>query len=184
MTGTQKFLAIAAAGGALLIAIALFTHKAEDPKTPPSVLEPTSSGVVTAPPTVAPAPPPTPGTNPAPTVVLTAPLTSGAPVDMATLAQEAKIVAEARAALNAGEPRKALAAIERYEKIPDRGSLTPEATLVKIEALAKVSGRRTDALALGMSTRDDPKMASYQPRVEALLQDAGLIGEVQQPTVP
>jgi hypothetical protein len=46
-------------------------------------------------------------------------------------------------------------------------------TLVKIEALAKV-GRKTDALALAMSTRDDPAFAPYQGKLQAVLVDAGL----------
>lgn len=172
MTGTQKYLAITAAVGVAIIAVVFIWKKPEEPKSRPDAAAETSSGVV-ATTTIAPPTTVVPSTS-AP------PITSGKPVEMATLAQEAKIVAEAREALAANEPRKALAAIERYEKIPDRSALTPEATLVKIEALSKV-GRRTDALALGMSTRDDPKMAPYQGRVDAVLQDAGLIGEVQMP---
>jgi phage shock protein A len=86
---------------------------------------------------------------------------------------EAKKVQAARAALQAGNPKLALQEIESYEKIPEHAALSQEAVLVKIEALSKV-GRRTDALALGMSTRDDPAFANYRDRVEAVLRDAGL----------
>jgi hypothetical protein len=95
-------------------------------------------------------------------------ITSGAPVDMAQLLLEAKTVEAARAALAAGDPKKALKELEFYDKIPNAQSLRQEATLLKIEALSLV-GRKTDARALAYSTRDDPSFNSYQGRIEALL---------------
>lgn len=178
MTGTQKLLALAALGVvAVVLGVALGK---DDPKKSPTVPDSPASGIVET--TAAPRPPPAPLPSPPPATGApsVAPTTSGPPVSMATLALEAKLVASAREALAKGDAKKALEEIERYERIPDRGSLVPEATVVKVEALSKV-GRRTDALALGMSTRDDPKMASYQGRIDDILQDAGLISPPPPP---
>ncbi|MBX3233286.1 MAG: hypothetical protein KIT84_33360 [Labilithrix sp.] len=174
MTGTQKTLAFVAAAAVVAVILGIAFGGKDDPKKTPDA-EPTSSGIVetTAAPRAPSPPPPTPDPS-------AAPIASGPPVNMATLAQEAKHVANAREALASGDAKKALHEIDLYEAIPGRNALTPEATMVKIEALSKV-GRRTDALALGMSTRDDPKMASYQGRVEDILQDAGLISPPPPP---
>jgi hypothetical protein len=102
-----------------------------------------------------------------------APIASGKGVDLGMAMLEAKKVQAARAALAAGNAKLALQEIEAYEKIPDRAALRQEAVVVKIEALSKV-GRRTDALALAMSTRDDPAYADYKEKIDALLRDAGL----------
>jgi hypothetical protein len=98
---------------------------------------------------------------------------SAAPVDLGMALLAAKKVEAARAALAAGDAKKALAEIEEYQRMPEATALSQEAVLVKIEALAKVGGRKTDAVALAMSTRDDPSYAPYQDRIQAILSDAG-----------
>jgi hypothetical protein len=98
---------------------------------------------------------------------------SGQPIELGTALRGAKSIEAARAALAAGNPKRALEEIESYEKIPD-APLKQEAVVLKIEALSK-SGRRSDALALAMSTRDDPAYAPHQARIDALITDAGLV---------
>jgi hypothetical protein len=98
---------------------------------------------------------------------------SGEPVDLGTAVIAAQKLQAARAALAAGNPKGALEQVESYERRGDMTALKQEMTLVKIEALPKV-GRRTDALALAMSTRDDPSFAPYQDKIQAVLVDAGL----------
>jgi hypothetical protein len=100
---------------------------------------------------------------------------SGEPVDLPMALIAANRLSSAKAALAAGDPKKALADIESYEKLPDATPLKQETAVLKIEALSKIPGRKTDALALAMSTRDDPSFASYQPQINALLHDAGVL---------
>jgi hypothetical protein len=100
-------------------------------------------------------------------------VTSGAAVDMTQLLLEAKVVDAARAALVAGDPKKALKELEFYDKIPNASSLQQEATILKIQALTQV-GRKTDARALAYSTRDEPSFKPYQARIDAVLADAGM----------
>jgi hypothetical protein len=101
------------------------------------------------------------------------PVASGAPVDLGMALVAAKKVDAARSALAAGDPKRALEEIEAYQHMPEANALKQEAVVVKIEALSKV-GRRSDALALAMSTRDDPSYAPYQGHIQAILADAGL----------
>lgn len=97
---------------------------------------------------------------------------SGPAVDMTQVLLEAKIVDRARAALAAGNAKKALEEIEYYEKIPNRSALRQEATVLKIQALIQV-GRKTDARSLAYATRDDPAFNSYRSRIEGILADGG-----------
>lgn len=177
MTSTQKLIGGAAVVLAI-VAIVIATRKEDPPKTTTTTADTTEKREPSTPTTTA---QPTRAAEPSSSAP--APIVSGAPVDVSTLAQEAKTVEAARAALRAGDPKKALVEIERYERIPNGGSLKQEATILKIEALSK-SGRKTDALALGMSTRDDPTFAPYRERVDSALTDAGLIGPTPPPIAP
>ena len=131
----------------------------------------------TAPATATPAPVPTPQPpQPAAEVVIDPAQIKPMPgraLDVATVALEAKMIANAQDLLAAGKPREALKQIDDYEHVPDRAALVPEAKFVKIEALARVGGRRTDALALAMVSRTDPTMEPYRERIEEVLVDAG-----------
>ena len=111
-----------------------------------------------------------------PAAPVAAPSPSGTPVavDLGPAMLEAKKLDEARAALAKNDPKAALAALDSYERVVrGPGTLRHEATLLRIETLAKV-GRKTDAKALAMSVRDDSAWADDQPRLEAVLADAGL----------
>jgi hypothetical protein len=100
-------------------------------------------------------------------------VTLGKEGNIATALLEMKKLQVARAALDANDPKRALEEIEAYEKIPGAYAMKGEATTLKIEALAK-SGRKTDAVALAMSARDNPEMAAQLPKIEAL-RDAGVL---------
>lgn len=115
---------------------------------------------------------------PTPTVVTIDPAqvkpVAGQALDVATVALEAKMISNAEALLAAGKPKEALKQIQDYELIPDRAALVPEAKFVKIEALSRVGGHKTDALAAAMQARTEPEMAAYLPRIDAVLADAGV----------
>jgi hypothetical protein len=100
-------------------------------------------------------------------------ITSGQGYDLGTAMSQTKKVAAARAALAAGDAQLALKEIQSYESFPAPLLLHEEITVLKIQALSKV-GRRTDALALAMSTRGEPAFAPYQEQIEGVLLDAGL----------
>lgn len=121
----------------------------------------------------------------APTTTQAAPnpsaITSGSPIEMTNVLREAELVDQAKTALAQGNPKRALEVIHAYEQTPEPRSLKGEAALVKIDALAK-TGRRTDALAFAMSTRDDPAYAPYQKRIELSLVDAGLSEGAARPS--
>lgn len=167
MTSTQKIIAAVAAVGAVVVAVVMASGGDKETKKadagpaetappplppPPIVTAPKASGSAAAPPT---------------------PVVAGTSVSMATAAYEAKMITRAQTALDHGDYKLALQEIEDYEKIPDRALLTPQATMIKISALSHV-GRRTDALALAMETRDDEKFKDYHEQIETILIDAGL----------
>jgi hypothetical protein len=119
--------------------------------------------------TAAPAPEPEPVPPPSsasPVVVATAPPIAG---DAPSF--EVKKLDDARTALRAGDPKRALAEAESIDQ--HAGVIRHEATLLRVEALAG-SGRRSDALALAMRTRDDPTFSPYRDRLDEILADAGL----------
>jgi len=168
MTSNQKI--AGGIGAVVAVVVVVYALRKDDPPKGTTTSTTTETTTTAPDPRTAPTPQP-----PMPSASSAGPVTSGAPISVETLAQEAKYVESARAALHAGDPKKALAELERYELVPGRGALKQEAALIKIEALSKV-GRKTDALALGMSTRDDPSFAPYRGRVDGVLEDAGLIG--------
>jgi len=150
----------------VVVAVLLVWRMASPPPPPPRPA-----------PTAAPTVPPPVRTNEAVPLPASTPSSSAAapasavPLEAAML--EAKKLEDVRVALRAGDPKKALAELESYDRVVREGVLRHEATLLRVEALAG-SGRRTDALALAMRSRDDPSFAPYKDRLEAVLADAGL----------
>jgi hypothetical protein len=178
MATNRSILVFAGAGAAAAALVAILAFRGSTP--PKAETTPADS----APPPVAsgPAHPSAPASSLAETSGDAGLAASGAPVDLGMALIAANRLSAAKAALAAGDPRKALAEIESYEKLPEANALKQETVVLKIEALSKVPGRKTDALALAMSTRDDPSYASYQPQIRALLQDAGALPS--PPTAP
>ncbi|HLK40335.1 MAG TPA: tetratricopeptide repeat protein [Polyangiaceae bacterium] len=81
---------------------------------------------------------------------------------------EITMLDEARRALGAGEPARALSILDAYVTRFPRGTMGPEATLVRIEALLKAGDRPAAERAadvLGASDPDNP----YGARVRSLL---------------
>lgn len=115
-------------------------------------------------------PPPSSG---APTASARVTETDAAPIDLGQAALEATKVSAAQAALDKGDYRTAVKLIEEWERLPEHNVLTVPATMVKLNALPHVN-RRTDALALAMETRDDPRFKDYHEQIEAIMTDAGL----------
>lgn len=95
------------------------------------------------------------------------------PTDLGQAALEASKVSAAQQALDKGDYRTAVKLIEEWERLPERGVLTVQATMIKLEALPHVN-RRADALALAMDTRSDDKFKDKHDEIEAIMQDAGL----------
>lgn len=71
-----------------------------------------------------------------------APVLAVAPGDK--VAEEVAALDRARSALGAGDARGALAFLDAYERSYPRGTLTPEATVLRVRALVQL-GRRSDA---------------------------------------
>jgi hypothetical protein len=164
MTNTQKLLI-----GGVVVAVAVVAVVKMSGNDPPAKADagPTTTAVDTTPPPIMSAPRPgdsKPTAEPAP---------AGTSIDIANAAFEAKMVTRAQSKLDKGDYKGALQEIEDYEKIPNRELLTEKATVIKIAALSHV-GRRTDALALAMETRDDPKFKDYHEQIEDILVDAGV----------
>jgi hypothetical protein len=81
---------------------------------------------------------------------------------------EITMLDEARRALSLGEPARALSILDAYLTRFPHGTMAPEATLVRIEALVKAGDRpaaERAAEALGTSDPDNP----YRSRVRSLL---------------
>lgn len=163
MTNTQKLLI---GGAAVAVAVVLVVKMSgNDPPAKADAGAPTAV-VDTTPPPIMSAPKPVES-------VAAAPTAAGTSIGLATAAYEAKMVSRAQEKIDKGDYKGALQEIEDYEKIPNRELLTEKATVIKITALSHV-GRRTDALALAMETRDDPKFKDYHEQIEEVLVDAGL----------
>jgi hypothetical protein len=77
-----------------------------------------------------------------------APAASTSSAAPSRLAEEARSLEVARRALEGHQARPALAALDRYERDFPRGELRPEATALRVEALA-ASGEESSAQALG-----------------------------------
>jgi type IV secretory pathway VirB10-like protein len=165
MTSTQKIIAAVVAVGAIVVVVVM--ANGGEKEKPKADAGPATAEVDTTPPPIVSAPKPPP---PAPSE---APAPAGTSIDMATAATEAKMVTRAQDRIDKGDYKGALQEIEDYEKIPNRVLLTEKATVLKINALAHV-GRRTDALALAMETRDNDKFKDYHDDIEEILVDAGV----------
>ena len=74
----------------------------------------------------------------------------------------------ARAALSAGDGRRALELVRRYQEKFPRASFRPEATAIKIEALVKLD-RQADARALAVRFVTENRGSLLAKRVAALV---------------
>lgn len=163
---------------------------------PPAALDPARSAVrATAPAASAAAPMPlasTPLTAEAAAVALAAPTRTGAvpssfpgapsstafdsvgnPASSAELAREVARLRGARASLVAGEPARALQALDAYGQLFPKGALQAEAAALRVEAVAmQGDGARARRLASEFATRFPS--SPLAPRVRAV---SGLTGE-------
>lgn len=144
---------------------------------PPKVVEPPAPSVSAAAPTpsvtasVAVSASVSVAAKPAPS----APSVASAPsVPEVGLAEETKMLDEARSTLGRNDPRGALAVLDRYNRTAKQRILGPEATMVRIEAL-HVRGDDAAARALAKRFLAANPGSTYESRVRSLL------GEVQAP---
>lgn len=170
---------VALAGGAFVAGVSVGDARARQELAavvrpappPPAPIAPPPPVVPVAPPDVAPppvavAPPEVVDSGAAAPAPKPAPKPAPEPADL--LALELKLVDEARVALAAGEPAKALAAISAYERQVPKGSLRDEAQLLKLEALVK-AGRRAEAQALGERLSKQTGSELVRDRIKGLL---------------
>jgi hypothetical protein len=113
----------------------------------PATLAPASAEVVNAP------PPPTLGPDAA---------------TASTLPAELAVLEHARGAIAAGDPALSLSLLDGYAGRFPRGSMGPEATMLRIEALVKVGNRGAAARTADALLAGDPG-SPYAARVQSLL---------------
>ena len=105
----------------------------------------------------------TPKLNPAPSLPLASPSSSGA----GTLSAEAALLEQARRQMRAAPAVALSVAAEHAQRFP-RGQLTSERTLIQIEALHRLN-RDTEARALGRKLLGGAQTGLYAERIHQLL---------------
>jgi TolA-binding protein len=101
--------------------------------------------------------------------VATAPrATKAAPAASADISGEIAAISQARGALDKGNARGALAALDKYQQDYPRGALSPEATVLRIEAL-NVAGDRPRAKSLGDAFLKAHPKSPHAQRVRSLI---------------
>lgn len=136
---------------------------------PPTSVAPQSSPVAPTPATVttdlARSTPETPEPTPAPAAAAHHPHVGAASGD---LRDEITFLDGARAALSAGDGRRALELVRRYQEKYPSASFRPEATAIRIEALLKVD-REAEARALAVRFVSENRESLLAKRVAALV---------------
>lgn len=97
-----------------------------------------------------------------------APSASNPPSDDDSLSAELRAIDAALAALSGGDAAKSLSLLDAYAKRFPRGQLRLEATVARIEALAK-SGARAEATAIAERLLAAQPNSPYAARIRALL---------------
>jgi hypothetical protein len=154
------------------------SHRVEVPTVvvgaaaPPSVLpRPTAS--VMAPLVVASeTPPATALPAPAPSgFAARAPASAAAPIassESSSVHAELGTLEQARGALSAGDPARALSILDAYASSYPHGSMGPEATVLRVEALVR-AGDRSAAARVGNAFLDGNPQSPYAARIRSLL---------------
>jgi hypothetical protein len=170
-------------GGAALGALTIAFSNPQPAKVSPNHAAATSVAVaeVAAVPSAAPASAPRPEAAAAPgaerltsapagaVAVTASPSARAERVAKATLSEEIRAIDEARALLRSGNPGGALAALARYDTlVKGRGSMTAEATVVRIEAL-RARGDSAGARALGQRFVSQNPRSPYAEHVRQML---------------
>jgi TolA-binding protein len=170
-----KWLAITAFVGAGAVAAVHVARPLTTKLAQPAL---TSTAHEAAPPA---APKPTPALEQTDTVVPTEPSNVEAPAAVpapraakpspaasADISGEIAAISVARAALDKGNARGALAALDHYQQDFPRGTLAPEATVLRIEAL-NVAGDRARAKSLGEAFLKAHPKSPHAQRVRSLI---------------
>jgi hypothetical protein len=129
---------------------------------PPSLLAPPAETTAPTPPPIAPveeAPPPKPALTAAPALARPAPT---------SLTQEVAALDGAREALAAGDASRTLRALDEHDRRFPGGMLGPEATVLRIEALA-LRGDRAAAVRLGNAFLEAHPQSPHAARLRTLL---------------
>lgn len=90
-----------------------------------------------------------------------------------SLAAEVAALDDARSAMEGGNAKKALAALDQHDRKFDKGMLGPEATVLRIEVLIQ-AGKHAEAAALAQSFLAANPSSPYAARVRTLLAQATL----------
>jgi len=90
------------------------------------------------------------------------------PAASADITGEIAAITLVRGALDKGDARGALASLDRYQQDFPRGTLAPEATVLRIEAL-QLAGERSRAKALGESFLKAHPKSPHAQRVRSLI---------------
>ena len=168
--------ALVGAGGLLLVGQALRRGHAVEPPSdsPVAAPQPAQSAPQAE---SAPEPPSIPSAEAAPPKASVRSLRRPAPVAVApsastgSLRDEIALLDAARRALRAGDARLALSELDRYQTEYPRALLGQEATLLRIEALAR-SGNRPAAEALARQFLARQPNSPHAKRIESLLGQA------------
>jgi TolA-binding protein len=124
---------------------------------PPSALESTDHLV-----------PVEPSNVEAPAIATAPRATKPAPAASSDISGEIAAISQARGALDKGNARGALAALDKYQQDYPRGALSPEATVLRIEAL-NVAGDRVRAMSLGEAFLKLHPKSPHAQRVRSLI---------------
>jgi hypothetical protein len=91
------------------------------------------------------------------------------PAPSDSLAQEASLLEQARAGLD-GNPRQALATLDRHAALFPDGHLVMEREILAVEALQRL-GQKERARDRALSLLERARGSIYQPRVEAMIEE-------------
>lgn len=104
----------------------------------------------------------------APAPTLAASIADAGTQTASTLPAELALLEQARGAIAAGDPARSLSVLDRYPKRFPQGSMAPEATMLRIEALVKVGDRGAATRTADTFLASDPE-SPYAARVRSLL---------------
>jgi Outer membrane lipoprotein len=108
------------------------------------------------------------GAPSAPAPVLAVTIADAGAFAASTLPAELALLEQARSAVRGGDPARALSVLDRYAERFPQGSMMPEVTMIRIEALVKAGDRSAATRSAAAFLASDPE-SPYVARVQSLL---------------